>query len=188
MGEVMDKGLECYRRYLDGDEAGFECLIDLYRENLIFFLLRFLPTVEDAEDAAEDAFVELLLHRFTVGRGASLKTYLFTIGRNKALNMLKRQRRHGDIAALESHPDSDALTLEEHLCKAEERRVMLHTIDALPKDYREVLHLLYFEGLTLDECALVMKKRKKQIENLSYRARQALKERLGKEALFNENK
>ncbi len=53
----MDQGAEYYRRYLAGDETGFDQLMELYRENLIFFLLRFLPSVEDAEDAAEDAFV-----------------------------------------------------------------------------------------------------------------------------------
>ncbi len=89
----MGKGEELYRRYRSGEESGFDGLIELYRENLIFFLLRYLPSIEDAEDAAEDAFVDLLLHPYREGRGSSLKTYLFTLGRNRALNLLKKQKR-----------------------------------------------------------------------------------------------
>ena len=177
----MDKGAECYRRYLRGDISGFDELIELYRENLIFFLLRYLPTVEDAEDAAEDAFVELLLHRYREDRGASLKTYLFTVGRNKALSQLKKQRKHAALSALEPCLGSDAAALEDRLCQNEERRTLLHAMDHLPPDYREALYLLYFEGLSLEEAGKVMKKKKKQVENLSYRAKKALREKLGKE-------
>ena len=185
--EIVDKGAECYFRYLNGDETGFDELIGLYRENLIFFLLRFLPTVEDAEDAAEDAFVELLLHRYRENRGASLKTYLFTVGRNKALNQLKKRKRRAELSALEPGLGTEAAALEERLCRDEEQRHLLTAIDGLPPDYREALHLLYLEELSLDEAARVMKKNKKQLENLSYRAKKALREKLGKEELFHEN-
>ena len=52
----------------------------------------------------------------------------------------------------------------------------------IKEQYQEALYLLYFEGLTLDEAARVLGKNKKQVENLSYRGKQALKQDLGKEA------
>lgn len=177
----MDRGEEYYLCYLNGDESGFDRLIELYRENLIFFLMRYLPTGEDAEDAAEDAFVSLLLHPYRPGRGASLKTYLFTLGRNRALNLLKKNRRQAPLECSSQFPIADELALEDRLCRDDARRQLLHALDSLPADYREVLYLLYFEELSPGEVAKVMKKTKKQIENLSYRGRQALKEKLGKE-------
>ena len=180
----MDRGEELYRRYRSGDESGFDGLIELYRENLIFFLTRYLPRLEDAEDAAEDAFVSLLLHPWREGRGASLKTYLFTMGRNRALTLAKKQRRR---RAAEARPPAEAdaqdiVGLEDRLCREESRRELLAALDQIAPDYREALYLLYFEGLSLDETAQVMKKKKKQIENLSYRGKVALREKLGKEA------
>lgn len=179
----MEKAVECYRRYQSGDESGFDGLMDLYRENLIYFLLRFLPTVEDAEDAAEDAFVELLLHPWKEERGASLKTYLFTLGRSRALNHLKRLKRRAAQPPTELLPEGGE-ELEERLCRDEKQRALLRAMDALSPDYREVLHLLYFEDISLSDAARVMKKNKKQVENLSYRAKKALREKLGKEELF----
>lgn len=177
----MSSAEESYRRFQNGDRTGFDAVIDAYRENLIFFLLRYLPAGEDAEDAAEDAFVELLLHPWRESRGASLKTYLFALGRNKALNLLKKQKRRADFGEESLLCREDAAALEDDLCQSETRRELLEALDSLSPDYREALYLLYFEELSLDETAKVMKKNKKQIENLSYRGRQALKERLGKE-------
>lgn len=56
-------------------------------------------------------------------------------------------------------------------------------IDINP-EYREVLHLLYFEDMSYDEAAAVLKKNNKQIKNLVYRAKKSLKIALEKEG-FN---
>lgn len=177
----MGRGEDYYLCYLNGDESGFDRLMELYRENLIFFLMRYLPTGEDAEDAAEDAFVALLMHPYHPGKGASLKTYLFSLGRNRALNLLKKNRRQLQLKSSAQFSIADELTLEERLCRDESHKQLLHALNTLPADYREVLYLLYFEELSLEETALVMKKKKKQIENLSYRGKMALKEKMGKE-------
>ncbi len=182
----MEKGEELYRRYQNGEESGFDGLIELYRENLIFFLLRYLPSIEDAEDAAEDAFVSLLLHPYREGKGCSLKTYLFTLGRNHALNFLKKQKKQDSYHDTSLLPLAEDLALEDRLCRDEKHRSLLQALDTLPAEYREALYLLYFEELSLEETARVMKKNKKQIENLSYRGKKALREKLGKE-FFYEN-
>ncbi len=182
----MGTGEEYYRRYLRGDESGFDLVIDLYREPLIFFLLRYLPNMEDAEDAAEDAFVSLLLHPYREGGKASLKTYLFTLGRNRALSLLRKQkrlerRRQAEPTVTE---DTDYPALEDRMCRDETRRALLQALDTLSPEYREALYLLYFEDLSLEETARVMKKNRKQVENLSYRGKQALKKQLGKENML----
>ena len=180
----MGAGEELYLQYRAGDESGFDRLIGLYRENLIYFLSRYLPRLEDAEDAAEDAFVSLLLHPWKPGRGASLKTYLFTLGRNRAITLARRQsRRHSYDAPEEAEPATERHALEERVCREENRRALLRALEEISPDYREALYLLYFEGLSLDETAKVMKKNKKQIENLSYRGKAALREKLEKEGI-----
>lgn len=179
----MGAAEELYRRYQAGDDGGFDGLIELYRENLIFFLLRYLPSIEDAEDAAEDAFVSLLLHPYRESKGASLKTYLFTLGRNHAVNLLKKQKRANEFRKSSLIPLEEDLALEERLCRDERRRRLLQALDTISADYREALYLLYFEELSLEETAQVMKKSKKQIENLSYRGKAALREKIGTEEL-----
>jgi len=57
----------------------------------------------------------------------------------------------------------------------------------LPSDYRQVLWLLYFEGFTHKETAVIMKKTSKQMKNLVYRAKTALKQALEKEGFTYED-
>ena len=56
-----------------------------------------------------------------------------------------------------------------------------NVIGSLHTDYATYLHLAVFEGLENEEIAKVMRKTKKQVTNIAYRARQALEELLGKE-------
>lgn len=86
-------GESLYRQYLSGEKTAFDGIVELYRENLIFFINRYTGDLDAAEDLSQDAFLELLLHPKRYDFRVSLKTYLFTIARNKAFNYLKKQGR-----------------------------------------------------------------------------------------------
>ena len=67
------------------------------------------------------------------------------------------------------------------------QKILLHkSLRKLNPEYRQVLYLVYFEGFTNEEVAAVMKKNKRQIENLIYRAKQTLKVQLDKEGFVYE--
>ena len=46
----MDNGAASYRRFIDGDQEAFGEIVDLYRENLIFFIHRYVNDLDTAED------------------------------------------------------------------------------------------------------------------------------------------
>ena len=58
----MDKGAQIYRRFLDGDDNALGEIVDLYREGLILFIYRYVANLADAEELAEDVFVELIVN------------------------------------------------------------------------------------------------------------------------------
>lgn len=182
----MGVGEDGFRRFVDGDQTGFDEVIGLYRENLIFFLTRYVQRPAVAEELAEDAFVELLLHPRRYRFQHPLKTYLFAIGRNKALNFLKRERRH-PVLPLEAAEQAEISELEDRFLRREQARALYGVLDGLREDYRTVLHLLYLEGMTAQEAADVMKKTRKQVENLAYNAKKAAKAALTKEGISLEN-
>ena len=63
----------------------------------------------------------------------------------------------------------------------EEKRLLNAALARLPEEMRAAVHLVYFEGLSYEEAAKVLKKDKKRIDNLLYRAKGILREQLGKE-------
>lgn len=70
----------------------------------------------------------------------------------------------------------------------EERKVELHrALRRLKPEYRQVLWLIYFEGMTGKETSRIMKKTVHIVETLAYRARRALKEKLNREGFTCED-
>ena len=179
----MEHGI---KEKLRGESVEIQDAVSRYREPLIFFLNRYVRNVSVAEELAEDAFVSLLLHPYRAEKMASLKTYLFTIGRNKALNYLKKQARRQEIPLDEAENLAEESVLEERLLQQERAKQVNAVLKTLRDEYREVLHLLYFEELSMQEAGAVMRKNAKQMENLAYRARKAMKKALEKEGFRNE--
>ena len=178
----MDNGESSYRRFLNGDERAFSEIIGMHKDNLIFFINRYVRNIAVAEELAEDVFAELLIHKRRYNFKTSLKTYIFTIGRNKAVSYVRKCVRHPECAYEYIENESDRRSLEDEFIQGERERELHEALNKLNEDYRTVLHLIYFEEMSYAQAAKVMKKNTKQIENLVYRARNSLKKELGKEA------
>ena len=87
--------------------------------------------------------------------------------------------------------DADLVAIdnpENTIIQVEEKRQLYSAMNKINPDYRTVLHLLYFENMSYDEVAFVLRKSKKQINNLAYRAKQALKAEMKKGGFIYENK
>ncbi len=182
----MDDGASSYTRFLNGDEKAFAEILDLYADNLIFFLNRYVRNTAVAQELSEDVFVELLIHKHRYNYKTSFKTYLFTIARNKAIDYLRKCARRPESAYECIEDEADTASLEDEFIKQEQLRALHSAMENLPENYRTVLHLIYFENMSYDEAGRVMRKSRKQIENLAYRARGSLRGILEKEDFLYE--
>ena len=178
----MDNGAGSYRRFLDGDESAFDEIMKELFDKLVFFIDRYVHDIHAAEDIAIDAFSDLVVNKTRYNFKVTLKTYLFMLGRSRALNYIKH-RKVIEFTGLEQAYDISAEqeTLEEAVLADERKRTLNRALDSLPEDMRVVIHLIYFEDLSYDEAARVMKKNRKQIDNLLYRAKGQLRIILGKD-------
>ena len=177
----MDNGASSYRRYLDGDESAFDEIVKELFDHLVFFVDRYVNDYHAAEDIAIDAFADLVVHRNRYNFKVQLKTYLFMIGRSRALNYIKRRKRIAMEPLSEADYADDGATLEQRLLADQRQQAVNRALSQLPEDMRLAVHLKYFEGLSYEETARVMKKTKKQVDNLLYRGKKALRATLGEE-------
>lgn len=178
----MDNAASSYRRFLDGDEGAFDDIMKELFDPLVFFIDRIVRSTAAAEDIAMDAFADLIVHRHRYNFKVTLKTYLFMIGRSRALNYIKHRNRFLTVPLSDAeHLAADRTVLEEKLLRDERKRVINEALSTLPDDMQTAVHLVYFEDLSYDEAAKVMKKNRKQIDNLLYRAKNALRNAIGKE-------
>ena len=182
----MENAESSYRRYLDGDKDAFDNIIKEFRNSLTLFINRYVHDISAAEDICIDAFMELIVHKHRYNFKSSLKTYLFMIGRSKALDYIKHRSKL-EITEISECTPADEKELEEQIITQEKYLLLNNAIKQLPDDMKVAVHLVYFEGMSYKEAAKVMKKSQKQIDNLLYRAKGSLRKILGKDGdLFNE--
>ena len=178
----MDNGESSYRRFLDGDDSAFGEIVAVYKDNLIFFINRYVKNFAVAEELAQDVFVELLMHKRRYNFRTSLKTYIFTIGRNLAVSYIRKCSRKPECAYEFIENEQDITALEDEFIREEEKRELHEALGRISDDYSTALHLIYFEGMSYEQVGRVMKKNKKQVENIVYRAKKALRKEIEKEA------
>ena len=170
-----------YRRFLKGDADAFDEIWKEYRLPLTFFINGYLKDLSAAEDVVIDVFTYVLVNPRRYRFHTSLKTYLFMLGRSRALDYLKHHKVLQMTELSEAEETRGDLSLEESVLKEEHKRALHAALTQLPAPMREAVHLVYFEELSYEETAKVMKRDKKQIDNLLYRAKGLLRDFLGKE-------
>ena len=180
----MDHGASRYRRYLNGDEEAFHEIVKEYFDNLVFFIDRYVKDYAAAEDLALDAFTQLVVNKHRYDFRVSLKTYLFMIGRSRALDYIKHRSKQSTVELSEVNQAADDPSFEDMLLADERKRAINDALSRLSEEMQLVIHLVYFEGLSPDETAKVLKKNRKQVYNLLYRAKTTLRTILGEEGEF----
>ena len=178
----MDNGASSYRRFLDGDENAFSDIMKELFRGLVFFIDRYVRDVHTAEDIAIDVFSELIVHKHRYNFKVTLKTYLYMLGRSRALDHLRRQKRISfeDLSQTKNLPD-EGKPLEEIVLADQRKRIVNAALSRLSSDIRIAVHLVYFEEMSYQQAAKVMKKSPKQVDNLLYRAKKALRIILGED-------
>ena len=177
----MDNGESSYRRFLAGDNEGLYEIICTYQTGLILYLNSYVQNIHTAEDMAESTFAELMIKRPKFSGKSSFKTWLYAIGRNNALMMIRR----GKVRTVPIHegiPDSDDLP-ETALLKNEGSRLLYQAMKELKPEYRRALTLLYFDGLSHDEIALAMGMSKRQIYSILKHGKETLKKTLERKGI-----
>lgn len=184
MGEA-----EIIQGLIHRDEKIFREFVDTYRQMVVNTCLGLLHNVEDAEDVAQDVFIEVFrsIHNF---RGQSkLSTWLYRIAVNRSLNFVRNNKKHSWlksfddevrtkkeklnhlIIATKSNPESDL--------ENSQRSLLLHeAIDSLPENQRVAFTLNKYEELSNKKIAEVMNLSVSSVESLVHRAKKSLQKKL----------
>lgn len=179
---VLSNGENFYKQYVNGDDCAFEHVLAYYYEGLVYFISRYTHSVFDAEEIANDCFLYIAIHKNKYNFKTSLKTYLYTIGRSKAINFLRKNKKYLLNDNIENHLDlTKSEDFQKTLENKETKAIILNAISSLPKDMQNAVYLFYYEEMSYKQIANVLKKSSKQIDNILFRAKKILKEKLLKE-------
>ena len=115
MAGERDPDAELMLRVKKGDAHAFEELVDKYKQPVLNFVHRTLRDSSDAEDIAQNVFVQIFKSADRYRVEAKFSTWLYTIARNLCLNEIRRRSRHPAEsldAASASEENVDALIVD----------------------------------------------------------------------------
>jgi len=172
-----------------GDQEAFRYLVETYQDKIIRTSKGFVHSHTDAEDIAQEVFIEVYqsVNRF---RGESeLSTWIYRIAVNKSLNFLRSAARRRIFSFFEySYSDRSELTInsvvsrefypDNNLRKSEQADAVMKAIDSLPAKQRIAFILSKYDDLSYQKIADVMNTTVSSVESLLFRAKRNLQRRL----------
>jgi RNA polymerase sigma-70 factor (ECF subfamily) len=187
MAEQLDPDAVLMLRVKRGDRGAFTELVEKYQQPVMNFIYRTLRDETEAEDLAQNVFLQVYKSRARYRQTAKFSTWLFTIARNLCLNELRRRSRHPAESLEETHADNEdqpRLQIEDHavlsppdkLLQGELSRKIADAVAGLPENQRTAILLCRQEELSYEEMAEVLGCSLSATKSLIHRGRETLKE------------
>lgn len=157
------------------DEPGaVEELVDRFGDRLCSYLMRVVRDRAWAEDLVQEVFLRALQESHRYDPKWPVRVWLFRIGRNLALDLLRSEAGHRRRNESQARPIAApaAITTAEH----REFQVALEkALQRLPEEFRSVFLLREAESLSYDEIGIVLNISIKTVSSRLHRARQQLR-------------
>lgn len=169
------------------DRTAVHQLVDTYQLRVIKTAYYFLGNMEDAEDTAQDIFLEIIGSIGKFRGGSSLSTWIYRITVTRSLNALKRNRRRAFFRRMEHEKNGIPLSPVEgrddpsvmDQFRREEIRFRLRlALGKLPGNQRTAFILSKYEDLSNREIAEIMQTSLSSVESLIHRAKMNLQRQL----------
>jgi RNA polymerase sigma-70 factor, ECF subfamily len=164
-------------------------LVEKYKQPVINLIYRTLRDPTEAEDLAQNVFVQVYKSADRYRIAAKFSTWLFTIARNLCLNEIRRRSRHPAESLDATHPDQNDQPLHqfedkktsgptESLLHGELEQKVEEALAELPENQRAAILLCRQEELSYEEIAKVLGCSLSATKSLIHRGRETLKEKL----------
>ena len=180
---------ELVQGVIDKKENAFRLLVEKYQQIVFNTCNGFLHNKEDAEDIAQDVFVEVYLSIDKFRHEAKLSTWLYRVAVNKSLNYIKKNKKNKMLLSLENifsvsddnyaEEFSKMKSNERNLDMDESAKILYETIDSLGENQRIAFTLNKFDDLSYKEIADIMDMSLSSVESLIHRAKINLQKKLG---------
>lgn len=186
---TIDPDAELMLRVKQGDRVAFTELVEKFKQPVMNLVYRTVRDATEAEDLAQQVFLQVFKSAHRYEPSAKFSTWLFTIARNLCLNEIRRRTRHPAESLDDAGPEHDdqagrqiedvkVRTAPEALLAGELESKVEEAIAGLPENQRTALLLCRQEDVSYEEIAAVLGCSLSATKSLIHRGRETLKQRL----------
>ncbi len=189
MANPKDPDAALMLRAKRGDQAAFEDLVVKYQQPVMNFIYRTVPDQTEAEDLAQNVFIQAWKARERYQVSAKFSTWLFTIARNLSLNEIRRRTRHtaesmdapigdGESDSVRQYEDRNRSVPAEDLIRGELEDKVAEAVADLPENQRAAMLLAQDQETSYEDIAQILDCSLSATKSIIFRARETLKQRL----------
>ena len=172
-----------------GDRKSFQTLVETYQRMVVNTCLGIVHNQADAEDLAQDVFLEIFRTAEKFRGDSKLSTWLYRIATNRSLNLIRNNKRKRFFQSIEdtftggrnrnSEISENRGDQPDQNMADQQRSDLLHrAIDRLPEMQRIAFTLNKYEELPYQQIAEIMEISLASVESLIHRAKKNLQEQL----------
>jgi RNA polymerase sigma-70 factor, ECF subfamily len=180
---------EIMLRVREGDDSGFDLLIQKYHKPIVHFMFRMVHNQAVAEELAQEVFLRVYRSRHTYRAEARFTTWLYRIATNLGVNHArdtKYERAAQNVYLDQPDPETGTTpdvadttaSVEQELVRDERMRAIRQHVLALPERQRTAVLMHKYQGLDYKQIGEVLKLSESATKSLLFRAYQTLRERL----------
>jgi RNA polymerase sigma-70 factor (ECF subfamily) len=186
----LDPDAELMLRVKRGDLEAFTQLVEKYKQPVTNLVARTIRDDAEAEDIAQNVFIQVHKSAARYEVSAKFTTWLFTIARNLCLNEIRRRSRHPNdsLDAVSPYAEDDQparqfedkrnFTPDEAAVQGELAQKIEEALGALPENQRTAIILYQRQEMSYEEIAAVLDCSLASVKSLIFRGREVLKDRL----------
>jgi len=167
--------------HLRGDRQAFAVLVSRHERRVYGVCLRLLGTREDAEDAAQEAFLAALRHAASFRRSAAFSTWLYRIAVNAATDQARRRARSRSVPLLDEGPQQLTPAMGDTGEEVANTIAVQAALARVPLEFRVALVLCDLYQLPTAQAAEILEIPVGTVKSRAFRGRLALAELLAEE-------
>lgn len=170
-----------------GNQAAFRHLVESYQSMVVNTAMGMLHNMADAEDVAQEVFIQVYNSIYDFRLESSLKTWIYRITITRSLNAVRSKGRKSFFTRLEDLfftkrevgiGESSLPNPQQRLEEMDHGEAIQSAMNSLPDNQKVAFTLSKYEDLSYKEIAEVMQVSKSSVESLLYRAKVNLQKKL----------
>jgi RNA polymerase sigma-70 factor (ECF subfamily) len=166
-----------------GDRSAMEALFARYRVRVFRFVLRMVRNEAIAEELNSDVFLDVWRQAGTFEGRSAVSTWIFSIARFKALNVLQRRPEEELDDERADAIEDDADDPEVALAKKDKAAVLRQCLAELSAEHREIVNLVYYQHKSVEEVSGIVGIPEATVKTRMFYARKKLSELLAERGI-----
>lgn len=172
-----------------GKQAAYSQLLDDYQQKVFGTCISFVPNREDAEDIAQEVFLEVFKSISNFKGDSKLSTWIYRIATNKSLEFIRKKNTKKRFAFMQTIMGNEIpidktsyFTEFDHpgilLENKEKSATIFKAIHTLPENQRVIFTLAKIDGKSYQEIVEITGKSLSSVESILFRAKKGLQGKL----------